>query len=54
MQESLLDIEYQYIDKKKTFETQIKTYMAQLFAGIQLWEQNYTLISPMMVQQRYF
>lgn len=46
MQESLLDIEYQYIDKKNTFETQIKTYMAQLFAEIQLWEQNYALISP--------
>lgn len=46
MQEGLLDTEHQYIDKKNTFETQLKTYMAQLLAEIQLWEQNYAFITP--------
>lgn len=46
MQEGLLDTENQYIDKKNTFETQLKTYMAQLLAEIQLWEQNYVFITP--------
>nr|WP_297169236.1 HlyD family efflux transporter periplasmic adaptor subunit [uncultured Dysgonomonas sp.] len=46
MQEGLLDTEHQYIDKKNTFETQLKTYMAQLLAEIQLWEQNYVFITP--------
>lgn len=46
MQEGLLDTEHQYVDKKNTFETQLKTYMAQLLAEIQLWEQTYVFITP--------
>lgn len=47
MQESLLDIEYQYQDKKNTLETQIKTYISQLLSEIQAWEQMYVLVAPM-------
>lgn len=46
MREKLLDIEYQYIEKKNTLETQLKTYTSQLLTEIQSWEQNYVLISP--------
>lgn len=46
MQESLLDTEYQYQDKKNQLETQLKTYIAQLLAEIQSWELNYALITP--------
>lgn len=46
MQESLLDIEHQYIDKKNTYETELRTYISQLLAEIQLWEQIYIFISP--------
>jgi HlyD family secretion protein len=46
MQESLLDTEYQYQDKKNQLETQLKTYIAQLQAEIQAWELNYALITP--------
>lgn len=46
MQESLLDTEYQYIDKKNTLEAQLKTYMAQLLTEIQSWEQTYVLVAP--------
>lgn len=46
MQENLLDTEYQYQDKKNQLETQLKTYIAQLFSEIQTWELNYALITP--------
>lgn len=46
MRENLLDTEYQYQNKKNTLETQLKTYMAQLFSEIQSWEQNYAFIAP--------
>lgn len=46
MQESLLDTEYQYQDKKNQLETQLKTYIAQLLSEIQIWELNYALITP--------
>lgn len=46
MQESLLDTEYQYQDKKNQLETQLKTNIAQLLAEIQTWELNYALIAP--------
>jgi HlyD family secretion protein len=46
MQESLLDTEYQYRDKKNQLETQLKIYISQLLAEIQAWELNYTLITP--------
>jgi HlyD family secretion protein len=46
MQESLLDTEYQYQDKKNQLETQLKTYIAQLLSEIQAWELNYALITP--------
>lgn len=45
MQESLLDTEYQYQDKKNQLETQLKTYIAQLLSEIQTWEMNYVLIA---------
>lgn len=46
MEESLLDLEYQYQDKKNTFKTQLHTYLTQLLTEIQAWEQNYVFISP--------
>ncbi|QIK61412.1 HlyD family efflux transporter periplasmic adaptor subunit [Dysgonomonas sp. HDW5A] len=46
MQESLLDTEYQYLDKKNQLETQLKTYIAQLLSEIQTWELNFALIAP--------
>lgn len=46
MQESLLDTEYQYTDKKNQLETQLKTYISQLLAEIQSWELDYALITP--------
>lgn len=46
MQESLLDTEYQYQDKKNQLKTQLKTYIAQLLSEIQTWELNYVLITP--------
>lgn len=46
MEESLLDLEYQYQDKRNSFETQLNTYATQLLTEIQTWEQNYVFISP--------
>ncbi len=46
MEEDLLDTEYQYQDTKNKLETQLKTYIAQLFSEIQAWEQDYALITP--------
>lgn len=46
MQENLLDMEYQYQDKKNNLETQLLTYIAQLLSEIQAWELNYAIISP--------
>lgn len=46
MQENLLDMEYQYIDKKNTLTSQLKTYISQLLTQIQTWEQTYVLIAP--------
>ena len=46
MKESLLDLEYQYQDKKNMLETQLHSYTTQLFTEIQAWEQNYAFISP--------
>lgn len=50
MQENLLDTEYQYQDKKSTLETQIKTYISQLLAEIQSWEQTFVLVAPIKGQ----
>lgn len=47
MDESLLDMEYQYIDKKHTLEGQLKTQTSQLLNEIQSWEMNYLFISPL-------
>jgi HlyD family secretion protein len=44
--ENLLDIEYQYQEKKNQLETQLKTSMAQLLSEIQSWELSYALIAP--------
>lgn len=46
LKENLLDTEYQYFDKKNQLETQLKTYISQLYTEIQAWELNYILISP--------
>lgn len=48
MNESLLDMEYQYIDKKQTLESQLNTQVSQLLNGIQIWEMNYVLIAPLI------
>jgi HlyD family secretion protein len=45
MRESLLDTEYQYIEKKNSLETQLKTYATQLSAEIQSWEITYAFIA---------
>lgn len=47
MNESLLDMKYQYVDKKQTLENQLKTQAAELLNEIQTWEMNYLLISPL-------
>lgn len=46
MHEDLLDTENQYIEKKNTLETQIKTYVTQLLTEIQTWKMNNVLIAP--------
>lgn len=46
LKENLLDTEYQYFDKKNQLETQLKTYISQLYTEIQAWELNYVLASP--------
>lgn len=46
MKESLLDTEYQYIDKKSTLETELKSLGTQLLTEIQTWEMTYALITP--------
>lgn len=46
LRESLLDTEYQYLDKKHTLETQLKSYITQLQTEIQIWELNYVIIAP--------
>lgn len=46
MNESLLDMKYQYIDKKQTLENQLKTQTSELLNEIKTWEMNYMLTSP--------
>lgn len=46
MEENLLDMEYQYQDKKNTLGMQLKTYTTQLITEIKSWEQNYVLTAP--------
>lgn len=44
--ESLFDIQFQYIDKENTFQSQLKTSISQLQSEILSWELNYALCSP--------
>lgn len=46
MHESLYDTEYQYLDKKNTLESQLRSLINQLKTEIDAWEMNYVLISP--------
>lgn len=46
MNESLYDMEYQYIDQKNTLETQLRSLINQLKSEIDAWEINYALITP--------
>lgn len=46
MYESLYDTKYQYIDKKNTLETLLRSQINQLRTEIDAWEMNYALISP--------
>ncbi len=46
MQENLLDTEYQYSDKKRQLETQLKSQITQFLTEIQSWEMTYVLIAP--------
>jgi multidrug resistance efflux pump len=46
MDESLLDMEYQYVDKRQVLESQLRTQASQLLNEIQSWEMNYLFISP--------
>lgn len=46
MNESLLDTEFQYIDRKNTLETQLHGYISQLKSEIDAWEQTYVFVAP--------
>ncbi|MDR1883480.1 MAG: HlyD family secretion protein [Prevotella sp.] len=46
MYESLYDAEYQYLDKKNTLETQLRSLINQLKTEIDVWEMTYALIAP--------
>lgn len=46
MHESLYDTEYQYLDKKNTLESQLRSLINQLKTEIDAWEMNYALITP--------
>lgn len=45
MHENLLDAENQYLEKKNTLETELKTIITQLLTEIQAWEMNYALVA---------
>jgi len=46
MNESLIDMEYQYTEKTNDYRTQIRSFVSQLKANIQSWEMSYVLMSP--------
>lgn len=46
MRESLYDTEYQYLDKKNTLETQLRSFINQIKTEIETWEMNYVLTTP--------
>lgn len=46
MNESLYDTEYQYLERKNSLETQLRSSLNQLQAEIDTWEMNYALTSP--------
>lgn len=46
MYESLYDTEYQYLDKKNTLETQLRSFINQIKTEIETWEMNYVLTTP--------
>lgn len=46
MNESLYDTEYQYLDKKNTLESQLRSLINQLKTEIDAWEMNYVLLTP--------
>lgn len=46
MKESLLDAEYQYIEKENNLRTQLNSQITQLITDIQTWEINYVLMAP--------
>lgn len=46
MYESLYDTEYQYLDKKNTLETQLRSFINQIKTEIEAWEMNYVLTTP--------
>lgn len=46
MNESLYDTEYQYLERKNSLETQLRSLLNQLRAEIDTWEMNYALTSP--------
>ena len=46
LRESLLDAEKECADRRRTLETQLNNYTAQLWASIQTWEMNYVLTAP--------
>lgn len=46
LQENLLDVNYQYLDRKNMLTTQLRTRISQLMAEIHAWELTYVLIAP--------
>lgn len=46
MHETLYDTEYQYLDKKNTLESQLRSLINQLKTEIDTWKMNYALITP--------
>ena len=46
LNESLIDMEYQYTEKTNDFRSQIRSMVSQLKANIRTWEMSYVLMSP--------
>lgn len=46
MHESRYEMEYQFLDKENTLETQLRSQINQLRTEINTWEMNYALVAP--------
>ena len=46
LNESLIDLKYQYKEKTNDYRSQLRSMVSQLHASIQSWEMSYVLMSP--------